>query len=1718
MATDYDELTSKRSRYNRQEEKNHRTMREWLEQFVHNCRLPNISLISETRQHDGSNKRTLRELFRVNCNQLMTYFFTNFEVIDSTERIVNLDRQLIRMAVKLDRYIYSTSYVTEKTCPNNISVVGSDTNQTARKTQLTLIAFHLLIEWLYVVYRLCRFTTSTTTALLRYDTGLIFMVSNTLNKNLPHPFLRLILDFDVASNVINTSNELFQQQRHNFISTVVQIIFSTLQIDYTQENVDEYIIVTSRPNKINFHLYFNGHLDVVIELLVRHEIHTYVYNAQHECIFKLDEPKLITLPMGREHIPFKFHIQNNNMIQEDENELSLETFMQMAPIDLCNFRTFGLIEKNRTLSTVSTATLNLNQIHICICDSKNCPNNNDFDLITNYPFNFHHLISMYSTSMHQPLQKLISYSEVINTQMTLISPHYLLQYDFTQASVSFVNFIYEHEVIYSIDRYMLHLYNCLSAKEMDINDNYNIEFKCSVPQEFYELPLAIILYKHYNFQHYDIKQRSPNWSQKFTNDGNNTLDLLQQLPRHRETNSYNDTTIHLSDLKCLPFTRQQCYLLRLIESRQGNVATRNDWQELEQQVYSVLITRLTTIDENYTTFLLYLLHQTNLNRNITNCFIRKVVQQLQANARFLRQRNGSNCSGTVNTYVRFEHTKNRDNEKQKLTEMCNQQQETTLSGKQRTNDCEDYLFCYDYLWLKTIMQICFNCGSVTSTISAFYRYTDFNSFFDCVHFVLQTFDLTTHAKYILSKWALMSPAPTNFMSMSFRYTDWPFCLFHYANVADNIEARQNKQFIHFRDYISSLFGLFQQMLNNESIPFADNYQDFFFRHICGLQSLGNQRLIVFYAGRFHSIYENELKNSCSYNGSSSADHYEIDGNTLNYFTFHETIGLLNPLFNIYELAAPSVQTLVGIRLHPSIPKIIGEHHLAMRSCPKFQKFLFQVYAKCKPFIDLCCENVLLVALLFPIANRSTLGNDAVLLPSICYEDESFIVLLNDFSYLQKKIGIYWNETFLHLVRTKRNLFTYYIKRFILLFHLLTQKYNCDFRNIIVFVQLLFGNGIREQIGLPRQKNDDNGIRNHQEETDQDKLLNNTDGKDNAIFEINNSDNNECLAISRYNENPSTMTEFIKKIIQVSKRRENFMHQEQRKIIDTVTKNNAKEALWEPEVINREEEPILKNDDFFRNQYCLLLGRDFSKIVLPVCNMNNDYRLTQRDVLVVLLNFDNLYCSDEAYDKLINQINLRQQPNKVLKFFVLLVSWCTRMGRRHPLSETRLFTQLFYDAPNVYKQLKKMLYSSIGPVLKFSKIDELAKLLRAYCENTVVDFLQLRKKVIEHLQMPDMCILTDGIDEESKRLKQDYPQYFEMTNTEQIIDRDMVEKLQQHTYQTFALLIVLSEFNFDVLIDYLKFVIYLLYKGNNLRICLYIYGVTQSCKSRFAEMCESIMQTGTSMSFNAVNMSKNPTQDYDTIVVPGAFNNLLIFDEIDKISISRFKTIINTATMSTRDIRGNDSLNLKLACTPLLTSNKTFSADEATFTRLHLIKKFMQFCPPINVPTKEGGQCRFNIGTLIFDRNIMDHTSEKRAPIQIGAMILTRKLPEWIPHDEAIGLYMLQHYLLPFFFHHLTTPISSHVSNTMRLTLKRYIVQNYPLSNFLENVRIDSSSEFLSNKKLYDIVNVWWNNNREKFKSSDTDCNILFNELQDQLGKFKTTKNGIDGYNIIVRIR
>lgn len=1709
-----DPLFPKRSKYSDSEEQKNHVLRDWLQKFVDNCRLPNVTLISEAKEDDFC-KRSLRDLFRANCNQLMVYFLNNFAIIDSTPRVVNLDGKIIHMAIKLDQFMYSTRYFSEETCPRIITIVGSDTHQAVCKTQITLIAFQLLIQWLYVLYRLCHFSSNGINT-LHYDTGLIFVMNNVMNQNLPHPFLRLVLNIKVASNLISTANDLLQK-RHTFIGAIIEIIFSTLHLEYSQENVDNYIVVTSRPNKMNFHLHFNGHLDVVLGLLVRHEIHSYIYNTQQEYIFKLDEPTLITLPMGREHLPFKFCIGNNcKLVKDDEKDLSLETFMKMSPLDLSNFKTFGLIN-TRTCTTNYKETLNLNQIHVCICNSPCWHSGTDVEHIESYSFNFHSLISMYLPMTHRTKHKPISYSQVIDNQLEPISPHFLLRYDFTQSGVSYINFIYDHSVIYSIDRYLLHLYICLSTEEFNTNSNENISLECTLSKEFYEFPLKIFFRKHYNFHHYDIQERCNDWSQNFTSN-DSTLNLLQQLPRHHSGNRYSDTTIHLSDLKCFPFTKQQCYLLNLIETKENNTTTRNDWHQLEQQVYHVLVKRLALIDKNYLAFLFFLLHRTNLKSNITDRFIHKVVEQLQHNARFIRQRNNITCGGIANAHIR--------SEKREYPRSSNTVNQLKIRNDQamEMNNYEDYIASHDYLWLKTVVQICFNCGAVTSTISAFYRYTEFDSFFDCIYFVLQTFHLTTHAKYILSKWALMSPTPSNLMSMSFRYTDWPFCLFHYANIADNDSAMQNKQFMHARDYISNLFILFQQLLNAESIPFADNYQDFFFRHICGLQSLGNQRLIIFYAGKYHSIYENELKTSCAYNGSSSADHYEIDNNSLNYFTFHEVIGLLNPLFNVYELAAPSIQTLVGIKLHSSIPKIIRQHHLAMRTCPQFQKFIFLVYAKCKPFIDLCCQNVLLVALLCPIANRSIPSNNSNLLPLISYQDESFIVLLNDFSYLQKKFGhVYWNETFLEMVISKRNLFTYYMKRFILLFYLLTQKYNCNFQNIIVFIQLLFGNDIREQIGLPHQRDNTKICRKHNEaeETGKSEIFNNKGDKDNVIFDINNSDDNECLAICRYHENPSTMTEFIKKMTKISKLREKSIRQKQQNIIDMVTQKNPKETLWQYTITNQEKF-ILENNDLFANQYCQLHRSDFSKIVLTACNTNHDYQLTQRDVLIVMLNFDNLYCDNEAYDQLINQINLHQQHSEVLKFSILLVSWCIRMGRRHQLSETKLFAQMFKDAPRVYNQLKEMLLCSIGPILKFSKIDALAELLKAYCENTVVDLQQLHETKLKHLHIPDLCILTDGLNHETQLLKRDYSKYFEATDIEKIIDQDMIEKLQQYIYQIFSLLIVLSEFNFDVMLDYLKFVMYLLFKGNNLRICLYIYGVTQSCKSRFAEMCESIMQTGTSMSFNSVNMAKNPTQDYDSIVVPGAFNNLLIFDEIDKISISRFKTIINTATMSTRDIRGNDSLNLKLSCTPLLTSNKTFSADEATCSRLHVIKKFMQFCPPAvttaTTATTATDTSHFNIQNSIFDRYILDHTSEKRAPIQIGAMILTRKLPEWIPHNEAIGLYMLQHYLLPLFFHHPTTPISSHISNTMRLTLKRYIVQNYPLSNFLENVRIDSSSEFISAEKLYDIVHVWWNNSREKFRNSDTDCNILFNELQDYLSKFKGSKNGLEGYNIIIRLK
>nr|WIE95314.1 hypothetical protein [Microctonus hyperodae filamentous virus] len=1584
------------------------------------------------------------------------YLHQNGQDFVADRFIVNASRQIEDDLLK-DQKISPMRYV---------CIIGSYPQQQVKKNLFTLIGYVILLKMSYCHYRLCH----DKSLVVRYNTGLTLLRHHQLAEAMSSsssslsseqhqssqyyeaiPYHQIIMDFDVSQQINETFHanddggiEMYNK-RSLFIKELESFVKKT-----TNQSFD--MMITARPNKLNFHLYIDIHLDFVAYFFLMKTLHEWLrrplQQQQYEA-FKLDEPAAISLPLAREHLPTTSTLYVNQQWSTSRCIDTFGEFMLMAPINPYTFA-----QNNCSVRQNNSHMLMENVIKIDIYD-------NIETLFCQ--------VAVYNLAIEDDCEN----DDDQQSNMQYTRPSFFLNHAKFEKNEYFVK-CHLNARHYKIDVNILGDYKMLTrnnnnnnnATILDMDENF-------IPEEFYEIPRTLKLTSPYIFTTNQLCDSNVN-NMEFI-DSTDTAVLLNiddELQNYR----------HFSDATSFPFTRQQCRFLDTCKS--SNLTL---WMENEQIVYQKLFQHLNGLNKGFSSILYILYTNTCVDELFHMTDNEEEDQQLQ---QFIE---------ILNKIISSMDTGNESGGGGKKRKISVPPPEESVVSNNTVLAIMDYQ--QHYQWLKKCIIFIINTGCVTSSVALFYNLNIFKNFRDCIKFLLCTMakNLTLHAQYIMSRWAMLWPMPIKFFSTSFHHTDLLYCLLQYCDLSE-IKAKTKYMSENEMKDLRSLYQTFEQVLTKyDIIPHSTYFKDFFFKFVVNLQVIGSKRNIIFYRRQYHLIGDSELKISFGYSIVGGIA-YSIDMAEMNFCTFNRDIGLFNPIFNVYEFAGPATKSLVGIQIRPEITNLLSVTQASFTCMPTLQRKIFELHAKTRHFLKTCRENVVNIVMLCPIIVQQQQQQQS----SISYIDDSFIVLLNDFNDVYGPPGgeknQYWNDDIRNkLIHNSNNQFlhlTHLLKRLTIIFFLLKQNFNYNFAIFSPFIQTIFGKELYEYLGMPYNfdKLNENVATTTLSRADDDDDADTTT----EMMDIDNVDNNDAddddYISQCYQPNLNKTTAFFNALIRGAKKREREILVEKREILQRVIF-----TTMEPSSTTTTTNTTIATTDDEMNVYVCNFSDVLKtkEIILNIRQNIHESYFTSKDLLELLLNFDDVIIETSRYtDEFFPLVQLEKLSTEMMHFLLLTSSWFIRMGTHHVYRNTRLFQWIHNNAAVLYQELHTLLNTTIGPILKFTTLSELANLLETFCVNTELE--PIPSSMSSTLQ-PELYILNEAVYPPLTDLRTEFPHYFHISDYEARIDGEMARQHLRWIYEAMALMIMFCDFNYDTIEDNLKFIISLLFKGNIQRSCAYWFGVTESCKSRMAEKLDNLVETDEVKTFNAANLSKQVTQDHDAVVVPGARNTLLIFDEIDKVNITRFKTLINTAKMSTRDILGNDSINLKLASKVLLTSNKTFSADHATCARLKPIEKKFRFTPVMGR------------GVTL---NRHDNVNETIAcPAQIGAMLLTHKVPAWQDGTEFVGLWLLQHYALPMYVQGCTMPISGRNSQTMQHQMRLYMINNYPVSNFLYTAHIDTSTEFIDDKQFYDIVNQWWSLNKDKFRYSDFDAQSLTRELSNCLSKYRSRRKQKRGFNI-----
>lgn len=554
--------------------------------------------------------------------------------------------------------------------------------------------------------------------------------------------------------------------------------------------------------------------------------------------------------------------------------------------------------------------------------------------------------------------------------------------------------------------------------------------------------------------------------------------------------------VHFTDYKTFPYTPGQRALLLQIENRDGTSAIWDDMDNRPVTITDTLYNYLLSRDKCYP-LLLYIL-------------LRRIVED----------DGGVDdvCHADAVACLKYIARKSSSDKTKRGTAASSTERSTggrtaAMAGDGRANRGRpaavdepsqvilNSLHSKSKRWLWQVLEICLNCGAVSSTLSLLYRLEYFQSLESYIVMLLYRFpDLTEHAKYVLTQWAFVKPDPCNYLTNGFYGED--LCYVLLQKYGDKTVGGGRKTFPFEEVALSTLYLEFYSV-------YCDVVDDdknsallitFFLRYVVSMRYMANRNYVLFYGRAVTVVSESNVSKQFYGHVPQGTPVYSPEDAEYSYCTFHKGIGLFNPMFNVYEFAAPSTKSLVCFDKIPNVDYGLTAH----TRYPRFQRKTFNLLAKTYHFIKACRQNVLSALILCPIVPRSVL--DSYLrqsdVPAVVsdynpvgeYEEKQFVVILNDFSKILRNpesTYVDHDRHFLHSTWSDRDIlaklfgtpssssaatpkpadetdpYPYLntlVRLLLVTFDRLRSKCNYNMLNFVTFIQIFCGKLAHQQIG------------------------------------------------------------------------------------------------------------------------------------------------------------------------------------------------------------------------------------------------------------------------------------------------------------------------------------------------------------------------------------------------------------------------------------------------------------------------------------------------------------------------------------------------------------------------------------------------------------------------------------------------------------------------------
>lgn len=425
--------------------------------------------------------------------------------------------------------------------------------------------------------------------------------------------------------------------------------------------------------------------------------------------------------------------------------------------------------------------------------------------------------------------------------------------------------------------------------------------------------------------------------------------------------------------------------------------------------------------------------------------------------------------------------------------------------------------------------------------------------------------------------------------------------------------------------------------------------------------------------------------------------------------------------------------------------------------------------------------------------------------------------------------------------------------------------------------------------------------------------------------------------------------------------------------------------------------------------------------------------------------------DSAGEEFLNRIDVTYQD--VNLYALLVTAWFIRMGDDHRLNNTAIFKYINNHRKILYEELCN-LADELVPHGRMECItsDSLIEVFKEFDRNTEIISPPLYNntfdtdKIIDYYEPSLSC--TDR-QEVKHQLMKSVPE--DVRNT-------MISALME--------LLRSSNYNFDLFMEFTKLIGYCEYLGNPLRIGINLYGSSGSGKTSLLSTLAKTFNTSMPSNLTSKQFKEAITGDNDPNARTIGMNFICHMNEENVVLVSRFKSYVDVGFLVTRDCHATEVIEFPIRAKVVFCTNEPVQVENATDDGFH--QRYYPIPLAYSFKDYESG----------LDR-VIRHRVENLIPsMYLGGQLLMNLHTSGRTVNFSDKLEFVSHHLFStFFFNTLTHPIPKIQTCHVRNDYLKYFSRTNPLILFTKHAHIEYSHLPLSENRLQEILETWWENNK-----------------------------------------